>query len=242
MRHFIAFLVITAFTLVSLPLELIAQGNSASRAQGPKATAAHGPKTPASSGGKTTSTRGSKTTPAQGAKSNTARGPKTTTRAPKATSTKSTNKEPKPTSATTAATSARGKRSGDTANATTATRTTKKSSGSTETAPTTRMSALPKNKKLVERLRTLLKNNPDMNEAARGFSNQGQFVAAVHASANHGLSFTELKKRMVDKRMSLGQAVKHMRRNIDSDAAASLAVQQANQDLAVTSPKRRTRQ
>ena len=66
-------------------------------------------------------------------------------------------------------------------------------------------------------------------------------MAAVHASANHGLSFTELKKRMVDKNMSLGQAMKDMRRNIDSDAAASLAVQQANQDLAAASPKRRTR-
>jgi hypothetical protein len=241
MRHFFTFLVLTAFILVSLPAELIAQGKGGSRAQGPKTTATHGPKTTASSGGKTTSTRGPKATPAQAPKSNTSRAPKTTTRAPKTTTTKVTGKAPKSTTATTAATSTRGKRSGETARTTTDARTAKKSAASTETTPVTRASALPKNPKLVERLRILLKNNPDMNEAASGFRNQGQFVAAVHASANHGLSFTELKKRMVEKNMSLGQAMKDMRTNIDGDAAASVATQQANQDLGVASPKR-TRQ
>jgi hypothetical protein len=241
MRHFFAFIVITAFILASLSVELIAQGRGGVRVQAPKTTAAHGPKTTATSAGKTTATRGPKTTPVQAPKSNTVRGPKTTTRASKATTTKSVAKGPTSTSATTAATSTRGKRSGDTARTATDTRTKKSSTRSTETAPSTTARALPKNQKLVERLRTLLKNNPDMNEAASGFRNQGQFVAAVHASANHGLSFNELKKRMVDKNMSLGQAMKDMRRSIDSDAGASLAVQQANQDLAAVSPKRRTR-
>jgi hypothetical protein len=215
MRHFFAFIVITTFILVSLSAELIAQGRGGVRVQGPKTTATHGPKTTATSVGKTTVTRGPKTTPPPAPKGHTAGGPKTTTRAAKATTTKSAAK------ATTTKSLAKGPKS---------------------TSATTTARALPKNQKLVERLRTLLKNNSDMNEAASGFRNQGQFVAAVHASANHGLSFTELKKRMVDQNMSLGQAMKDMRRNIDSDAGASLAVQQANQDLAAVSPKRRTRQ
>ena len=212
MRHFFAFLVITVFISVSLPVELFAQGKGGGRGQGPKTTATHGPKTTASRGGKTTSARAPKTTPARGAKSTAGRAPKTTTRGPESTTVKGAPKASEATRTTTAATS------------------------------TTTASALPKNPKLVERLRTLLKDNPDMNEAATGFRNQGQFVAAVHASANHGLSFTDLKKRMVDENMSLGQAIKDLRTNIDGDAAASRAVQQANQDLATASPKRRTRQ
>jgi len=240
MRHFVAFIVITAFILASLSAELIAQGRGGGHVQGPKTTATHAPKTTATSGGKTTAPRVQKTTPAQVPKSNTVRGPKTTTRAPKATTTKSVAKGPKSTTATTAVTTKSGKRSGEKVRTTKDTRTTTSSTRSTETSTTTAR-ALPKNQQLVERLRKLLTNNPDMNKAATGFRNQGQFVAAVHASANHGLSFTELKKRMVEKNMSLGQAMKDMRRNIDADAGASVAMQQANQDLADASPKRRTR-
>ena len=47
--------------------------------------------------------------------------------------------------------------------------------------------------------------------AAAGFRNLGQFNAAVNASYNHELPFAELKTRMVDQGMSLGQAVKEVR-------------------------------
>jgi hypothetical protein len=46
---------------------------------------------------------------------------------------------------------------------------------------------------------------------------------------------------MVDQNMSLGRAMNDMRTSIDGDAAASVATQQANQDLAITSPKRTRR-
>src|ERR671920_122723 len=57
--------------------------------------------------------------------------------------------------------------------------------------------ALPRNQKLVERLRTMLPVGTDMTTASSGFRNQGQFVAAIHVSNNLGIPFDDLKKRMV---------------------------------------------
>jgi sensor domain CHASE-containing protein len=47
--------------------------------------------------------------------------------------------------------------------------------------------------------------------ASAGFRNLGQFVAAVNVSNNLGISFTELKTRMVTDGMSLGQAIQSVR-------------------------------
>ena len=52
--------------------------------------------------------------------------------------------------------------------------------------------------------------------AAKGFKNFGQFNAAVNVSHNLGISFTELKTRMVDRHMSLGQAIQDVRPNTDA--------------------------
>jgi hypothetical protein len=70
-----------------------------------------------------------------------------------------------------------------------------------------------------------------MTTAASGFRNQGQFVAAVHASNNLGIPFTELKTRLVTQQASLGQAIQELRPNVDSDAEVRRATRQADDDL-----------
>jgi hypothetical protein len=75
-----------------------------------------------------------------------------------------------------------------------------------KTVPTTTATStnLPKNPRLVERLAKLLPEGTDMNLAALGFKNQGQFVAAVHVSNNLGIPFAQLKLKMVEDHLSLG--------------------------------------
>src|SRR5262245_16229106 len=66
---------------------------------------------------------------------------------------------------------------------------------------------LQQNTSLASKLQSRLPAGTDLNAAAAGFRNLGQFVAAVNVSNNLGISFTELKTRMVDQGMSLGQAI-----------------------------------
>jgi hypothetical protein len=51
----------------------------------------------------------------------------------------------------------------------------------------------------------------DLMEAAEGFRNLGQFVAAVNVSNNLGLNFDKLKIAMVDDGKSLGQAIQFVK-------------------------------
>ena len=74
----------------------------------------------------------------------------------------------------------------------------------------------------------------DLMTAAEGFRNLGQFVAAVNVSNNLGLSFTELKTRMVDDGMSLGQAAKDLRSSTDTTAAVRTAEADADRLIATT--------
>jgi hypothetical protein len=97
-------------------------------------------------------------------------------------------------------------RSRSTSNTTTTTRTVVASV--TTTTPTT---DFVKNAKLQKRLAHLLPGG-DMNEAAKGFKNWGQFVAAVHAANNLNIPFYELKTRMTGTNAaSLGQAIQSVR-------------------------------
>jgi hypothetical protein len=47
-----------------------------------------------------------------------------------------------------------------------------------------------------------------LEQASEGFPNQGQFLAALNASKNRGLSFTELRDAMVNGGLSLGEAAR----------------------------------
>lgn len=74
-----------------------------------------------------------------------------------------------------------------------------------------RLTMAPRNPKLESRLRPLLPENMTVREAAAGFSDQSQFVSAVHVSRNLGIPFTSLKAKIVDEGMTLGQAIQDLR-------------------------------
>ncbi len=144
---------------------------------------------------------GGQTTTTRGPKSTQTRGPRTTTAAGGAQSTTHGNKPAKATTTTTTTTN-------------------------TTTSPN-----LPRNQRLVDRLRTLLDLPPgtDMSPYAADFKNQGQFVAAVHVSENLGINFSELKSLMIDKNLSLGQAIHEIKPGIDANTEARRAVNQSRQ-------------
>ena len=66
---------------------------------------------------------------------------------------------------------------------------------------------LQKNTNLAGKLQSRLPAGTDLNAAAAGFRNLGQFVAAVNVSNNLGLDFPTLKTAMVTDGKSLGQAI-----------------------------------
>ena len=64
--------------------------------------------------------------------------------------------------------------------------------------------------------------------AASGFRNLGQFVAAVNVSNNLGIPFAQLKTRMVDDGMSLGQSIQALKPTANSTVEASRAEHDAD--------------
>lgn len=99
--------------------------------------------------------------------------------------------------------------------------------------------ALTDNTKLASKLQSLLgssvvggKNAPfaTIQAAAQGFKNLGQFVAAVHVSQNLGISFVDLRTKMMAGD-SLGKAVQAIDPRANSKQEVKEAQAQANQDL-----------
>jgi hypothetical protein len=64
---------------------------------------------------------------------------------------------------------------------------------------------------LAAKVTAMLPAGMSMQRAARGFKNQGQFIAALKASQRTGIPFTDLKRAMVVHHESLGQAVHNLR-------------------------------
>lgn len=64
---------------------------------------------------------------------------------------------------------------------------------------------------LAAKVTAMLPQGMTMNQAARGFKNQGQFIAALHASQRTGIPFSDLKRAMVTRHESLGQAIHSLR-------------------------------
>ena len=94
---------------------------------------------------------------------------------------------------------------------------------------------LANNLKLRQRMRMRLGRDP--MAAASGFKNLGQFVAAVNVSNNQGIDFNLLKGLMVNRGMSLGQAIQQAKA-IEARRATSLAnaaLVQANDEITATS-------
>ena len=85
---------------------------------------------------------------------------------------------------------------------------------------------------LLSRVTALLPAGMTLSEAAAGFKNQGQFIAALHASKNLNIPFAQLQTEMTGKdHVKLGVAIHELKPGSDAKAQAKLAETQAEQDL-----------
>lgn len=89
---------------------------------------------------------------------------------------------------------------------------------------------LTQNTKLSSNLQSLLPEGTNLQQAADGFKNLGQFVAAAHVSKNLGIPFDDLKTKMIGGD-SLGKAIHELKPDANAKAEAKKAKKQAKQDL-----------
>jgi len=87
---------------------------------------------------------------------------------------------------------------------------------------------LQQNPKLSDNLSKLLPAGTDVNAAASGFGNLGEFVAAVHVSKNLGIPFADLKTKMMAGD-SLGSAIEALKPEADGMIEARKAHAQADE-------------
>ena len=111
---------------------------------------------------------------------------------------------------------------------TTTTSSTSTSNTDVSTTLTPVQQKLQKNTNLADKLQSRLPEGTDLMKAADGFTNLGQFVAAVNVSNNLGLKFTDLKTSMVDDGMSLGQAIQTAKKTANVDAEVKTAETEAD--------------
>lgn len=104
--------------------------------------------------------------------------------------------------------------------------------GTHDGGPKTAGQLLTQNTKLASKLQGLLPAGTDLQTAASGFKNLGQFVAAVHVSHNLGIPFDQLKAAMIGPpTQSLGKAIQQLQPSANTKAAVKTATKQADQDL-----------
>jgi hypothetical protein len=103
---------------------------------------------------------------------------------------------------------------------------TKASAGHTSSTTTSR--ALPRNPKLVAKLQGMLPAGLNVDQAATGFRNQGQFIAAVNVSR---IPFADLKTSMVNDGLSLGQSIQRLKPSANAEVETSRATRWANKQL-----------
>src|SRR5512146_156857 len=89
-------------------------------------------------------------------------------------------------------------------------------------------SKLTSNSQLASKLQALLPPGTNLQTAAQGFKNLGQFVAAVHVSNNLGIPFDQLKAQMTGPNaVSLGKATHALQPSANAKAASKQAERQA---------------
>lgn len=85
----------------------------------------------------------------------------------------------------------------------------------TTTTPTTGPNALStkisSHPDQLAKISGMLPQGMTLEQATAGFRNQGQFIAALNASKNQGVAFTDLQKAMTVDGLSLGQAVRQLK-------------------------------
>jgi hypothetical protein len=120
-----------------------------------------------------------------------------------------------------------GSRSNSVGRAGNSTGTTQSGSSLGKQSPTDILSKTPQ---LSSRLQSLLPAGTNLSNAASGFKNLGQFIAAVHVSHNLGISFSDLKARMIAGD-SLGKAIQTLDPNVNAKAEAKKADKQSKSEL-----------
>jgi hypothetical protein len=105
-------------------------------------------------------------------------------------------------------------------------------SSSTSSGQKTPGQLLTQNTKLASKLQALLPAGTDLQTAASGFKNLGQFVAAVHVSHNLGIPFDQLKAKMQGPPAeSLGKAIQQLKPTADSKTETKKATKEADTDI-----------
>jgi hypothetical protein len=89
---------------------------------------------------------------------------------------------------------------------------------------------LTQNTKLSSKLEPLLPAGTNVQDAAAGYDNLGQFVAAVHVSKNLDIPFSDLKGEMMGGK-SLGQAIHELKPSANAHEEATKANRQALKDM-----------
>jgi hypothetical protein len=88
---------------------------------------------------------------------------------------------------------------------------------------------IERNEQLRTRVTPLLPPGTSLSQAADGFQSEGQFIAALHASKNLGIPFTDLKAKMTGSNpMTLGEAIKTLKPSANATSEAAKAQTQAN--------------
>lgn len=91
---------------------------------------------------------------------------------------------------------------------------------------------LQQNTRLASRLQERLPEGTDLQQAAGGFKNLGQFVAAVNVSHNLNIPFDQLKGTMAGPPpKSLGEAIHELRPEVNAKAEAKKAKKQAKKEM-----------
>jgi len=90
---------------------------------------------------------------------------------------------------------------------------------------------LQQNTRLADNVAKLLPAGTDLQAAASGFKNLGEFVAAAHVSNNLGIPFADLKTKMMAGD-SLGDAIHALRPEADAQVEARKARSRAENDMA----------
>jgi hypothetical protein len=121
------------------------------------------------------------------------------------------------------------------------TKTTKKSASHTSTTTTTSTKLNPIARKisthpqLAAKVQALLPAGLTLNQASKGFKNQGQFLAALHASKDLNIPFAQLKAEMTGKdHDSLGAAIHELKPGANAATAARAAENEADADVKTT--------
>ncbi len=106
---------------------------------------------------------------------------------------------------------------------------------------------LQRNMIVREAVRVRLPQGTDLNAAAGGFRRLELFVATVNASGNLAIAFSELKRRIVNDGMTLGQAIQDIRptsrywseaRRAEDDAGATIRTSESVNLAAEKKPSR----